>query len=159
MIIFCWLGHDWVRLPSHKMCHATSGELEINWNGKIDMQWQKWLWMLLMNLLLNDPPIWFDLSLNSLSPCVALCQCSGSTLVRVRAVFAYSAPSHHLIQQSPLVYLTLRNKLQQILNLHLQIFCQENVIENGVCKMVAILSWGQFVKLLILSMLQITTLC
>ena len=61
-------------------------------------------------------------------------------------VTAWTAPSHYLNQCCDIVNWTLRNKLQWNFNWNSNIFIQENALENGVCKMVSILSRPQCVK-------------
>ena len=59
---------------------------------------------------------------------------------------AWSAPSHYLNQCRNIVNWTLRNKFQVNLNQNSYIFIQENVFENIVYEMAAILSLPQSVK-------------
>ena len=59
---------------------------------------------------------------------------------------AYSAPSHYLNQCWNIVNWTLRNKHPWNFSQKLNFFIQENVFENVVCEMAAILSRGRWVK-------------
>ena len=53
---------------------------------------------------------------------------------------SYSAPSHYLNQCWIIANFTLRNKLQWNVNQNTKLFIHENVSENVVCEMAAILS-------------------
>ena len=55
---------------------------------------------------------------------------------------AYSVPSHYLNQCCVIVNGTLRKEPQWNLNRNTKLFIQENVFENVVCEMAAILSMG-----------------
>ena len=57
-----------------------------------------------------------------------------------------SAPSHYLNHCWLIVNLTIKNKFQRDLNPTSNIFIQENVSENIVCEMAAILSRGRWVN-------------
>ena len=59
---------------------------------------------------------------------------------------AWSVPSHRLNQCWNIVNWTLRNKLQWNFIINSYVFIQENAFENGIWKMVAILSWIQCVN-------------
>ena len=61
---------------------------------------------------------------------------------------AWPAPSHYLNQCWNIVNWTLRNKLQGNLHRNSYIFIQENPFENFVCKMAAIFSRPQCVKII-----------
>ena len=63
---------------------------------------------------------------------------------------ACSAPSHYLNQHWVIVNLTPRNKLQWNFNQNTKLFIHENASKNIVCKMAAILSWGRWVKQIVL---------
>ena len=65
---------------------------------------------------------------------------------------AWSVPSHYLNQWWKIINSNLRNKLQWNLKQNSYIFIQENVFENGICEMVAILSWPQCVNTLLMIM-------
>ena len=69
-----------------------------------------------------------------------------SALIQIMACLR-PAPSHYLNQCWNVVNSTLENKLQQNFNQNSYIFIQENAFENVSCKMAAILSWPQCVKL------------
>ena len=60
---------------------------------------------------------------------------------------AYNSPLNASMHQCwNIVNWILRNKLQWNFNRNLNIFIQDNVFENGVCEMAAILSWRECVK-------------
>ena len=59
---------------------------------------------------------------------------------------AWSTPSHYLNQCWDIINWNLRNKLQCNFNQNCNIFIQENVFENVVCKMASILSRPQCVN-------------
>ena len=61
-------------------------------------------------------------------------------------LFAWSKPSHYLIQYRYIVNSNLSNKFQWNIKPNLCIFFQENAFENVVCEMVAIFTRPQFVK-------------
>ena len=62
-------------------------------------------------------------------------------------VVAHVAPNHYLNQSLLIVNWSLRNKLQWNCNQNSTIFIQENVFENTVCEMTAILSRWRWVIL------------
>ena len=93
---------------------------------------------LLLNSNSNLPPFWFDSS----PPSAAyMCQWLSSALL-----VAYSAPGHYLNKCWVIVNWTLRNKLKWNFNQNTKLFIHENVSENIVYEMAAILSWGRWVK-------------
>ena len=59
---------------------------------------------------------------------------------------AYSAPSHYLNQSWVIVNWTIGNKLQWNFYQNTKLFLHENVFQNIVCEMAAILSRGGWVK-------------
>ena len=62
-------------------------------------------------------------------------------------IMGWSAPNHYQNQCWNIVNWTPRNKLQWKFNRNSYIFNQENALENVVCKMAAILSGPQCVKM------------
>ena len=76
-----------------------------------------------------------------------MCRWTGSSLVKIMACRC-SAPSHYLNQCWNIVNWTFRNKNQWNWNWNSNIFIQEIVFENIVCKMASILSRPQWVKCL-----------
>ena len=56
------------------------------------------------------------------------------------------APSHYLNQCWNIVNFSVRNKLQWNVNQNTYIFSQENIFENAICEMAAILSRPQCIK-------------
>ena len=65
---------------------------------------------------------------------------------KLTIIGAVQATSHYLNQCWNIVNWTIRNKLQWNSNRNLNIFIQENALENGICEMVSIMSWPQCVK-------------
>ena len=78
-------------------------------------------------------------------PCAAyMHRWTGSVLVQIMAC---SVPNHYLNQCWLIVNWALRNTLQWNSNWNRKLFIHENVLENVVCEMAAILSSGRWVKL------------
>ena len=70
-----------------------------------------------------------------------------------RSLDAWTAPSHYLNQWWNIVNWTLRNKLQWHFNRNLNIFIQENALEDVVCEMASIFSRPQCVKQIALALI------
>ena len=71
------------------------------------------------------------------------------TIIGLEWLVAWWARSHYLNQCWNIVKWNCRNKLQWNLQQNSHIFIQENAFENIVCKMAAILSQPQCIKLIV----------
>ena len=129
------------------------------WNWNPVMQWQKWIssdqhrdysavlfyfvdhiHMILSPIFVKIASLELGQGLNSFPPCAAyMCQWIGSALVQIMACRLFS---HTPFSRTFLVYCQFQGNF----NTDTKIFFPENVSENIVCEMAAILTRGRWVN-------------